>query len=197
MNAIQAFSSLRRSLRYGLLFSLGAMSAAAGLTASAQTMLLAGGFGGGGGETGNAEYRVSGVIGESFSGLSIGPRISHGSGFWLAAAGSLVGVSNEAEPVPGDEIPARYQLDQNYPNPFNPTTTIRFGLPEDAHVEIGVYNVLGRQIRRLVDRQMTAGWHSVSWDSRNADGSPAASGLYLYQMKTEKHTATRRMMLVK
>lgn len=181
----------------GFIFAVGLLLTTCTPNSLAQTLLLTGGFGGGGGEAANAEFRLSGTVGEPFSGISLGPRINHGSGFWLAASGSLVGVSNEAGAGPGDGIPGRYQLDQNYPNPFNPSTTVRFGLPEDGHVEVSVYNVLGRKVRVLVDRQLPAGWHSVVWDGRNADGSAAASGLYLYQMRTEKFSATRRMMLVK
>ncbi len=197
MIANLAHCDRRMVYRYPLLLIVGLALAGVGANASAQTILLAGGFGGGGGETANAQYRVSGIVGESLSGVSLGPRIVHGTGFWFAAAGSVVGVANESESTPDEGIPARYQLDQNYPNPFNPSTLIRFGLPEDAQVELAVYNVLGRRVRVLVDRQLAAGWHTAVWDGRNVDGSPASSGLYLYQMRTENYSVTRRMMLVK
>jgi hypothetical protein len=89
-------------------------------------------------------------------------------------------------------IPADYSLSQNYPNPFNPATTIEFGLPEDAQVKVTVFNVLGQTVTALVDADMPAGYHVVSWDA-----SDMASGVYFYRIQAGEYTATKRMVLMK
>jgi len=74
-------------------------------------------------------------------------------------------------------IPDVYALHQNYPNPFNPITTLRYDLPENSYVNVTVYDMLGRQVRQLVDSFQEAGFKSIVWDATNDYGSPAAAGL--------------------
>lgn len=94
-------------------------------------------------------------------------------------------------------IPKQFSLYQNYPNPFNPVTTIKFDLPADGKVNIAVYNILGQQVRTLVDRDFAAGTYSVTWDGKNDRGRIAASGIYIYQIKTDKFTQARKMLFLK
>jgi hypothetical protein len=89
-------------------------------------------------------------------------------------------------------MPDRYELAQNYPNPFNPTTTIRYALPQSGLVSITVYNLLGKEVARLVDQVQEPGWHSVIWDASGMN-----SGLYLVRMQAGKQVFTRKMMLLK
>ena len=91
-----------------------------------------------------------------------------------------------------DHIPATYKLEEAYPNPFNPTTHIRFGVPETAFVTLKVYDMLGREVRTLIEDTQNAGFHEVVFD---AAGLP--SGAYLYRLATPQKTVTRRMMLLK
>ncbi len=86
----------------------------------------------------------------------------------------------------------RYALYQNFPNPFNPTTQIQFDLPDASEVHLTVYNAAGQRVATLVDGNLTAGRHSVSFDAENL---PA--GVYLYRLKTGRFSATRKMLLVK
>jgi hypothetical protein len=95
------------------------------------------------------------------------------------------------------ELPIDYALEQNYPNPFNPTTTIEYGLPVDGHVTINVYNVLGQEVRRLVDDDQTAGKHNVLWDGTDDAGAAVATGVYLYRIEAGPFTASRSMLLIK
>ncbi len=95
------------------------------------------------------------------------------------------------------EIPKSLQLAQNYPNPFNPSTTIRFGLPQDGRVKLTVYNILGQRIVDLVDDDRMAGYHAVTWNGRNAFGVAVASGIYLYRLETSFGIQTRKMILLK
>jgi len=82
-------------------------------------------------------------------------------------------------------IPEQFSLQQNYPNPFNPTTEIRFALPENSHVTVSIFNVTGQKIRTLVDGQRAAGYHSLSWDSKNGFGKKVVSGIYIYRIHAQ------------
>ncbi len=84
----------------------------------------------------------------------------------------------------------------NVPNPFNPSTTIRYALPDDASVQVAVYDVSGALVRLLESGQRQAGEHSVRWDGHNEQGLAAASGVYFVQLKAGKNTAVRKVTLV-
>jgi len=96
-----------------------------------------------------------------------------------------------------DSAVTDYEFDQNFPNPFNPVTTFRFGLPQAAHVTLEVYNILGQKVTTLTDREYPPGRHTVEWDSRLADGSEIASGVYFARLKAGQFTATKKMVVVK
>lgn len=93
--------------------------------------------------------------------------------------------------------PDRFLLQQNYPNPFNTETKIEYELPEPSSVKIEVFNVLGQRVATLVDREQKAGYHTVTWDSRNECGREVASGLYFYRLKAREFTKVRKMLLLK
>jgi hypothetical protein len=94
--------------------------------------------------------------------------------------------------------PDRFALHQNVPNPFNPTTTIRYALPDAAHVRLNVYDITGRRVRTFVDADVSAGWHSVEWDGRDALGRPVASGVYISRVEASgKSPLQRRMLLLR
>ena len=94
-------------------------------------------------------------------------------------------------------LPKEFALDQNYPNPFNPTTTIRFALPKDAMVTLRIYDVLGREVRTLVNERVSAGYQQVVWDGRNEFGSQVASGMYIYHITAGDFVSTKKMMMLK
>jgi hypothetical protein len=95
--------------------------------------------------------------------------------------------------VSGQLIPDKYSLEQNYPNPFNPSTTIEFSLPENVkNVTISVYNVLGQRVAELVNGEMLAGRYHYQWNAKNL-----ASGMYIYELRTEKFVSIKKMMLLK
>ena len=94
-------------------------------------------------------------------------------------------------------LPGQYSLAQNHPNPFNPQTTIRYTLPKASHVELVVYDVLGRQVRRLVQGVQPAGYHTVVWNGRNSHGQMVASGLYFYRIASGSFSETKKMVLLK
>jgi hypothetical protein len=92
----------------------------------------------------------------------------------------------------GLSVPVVYALHQNYPNPFNPVTKIRFDLPEDADVQLSVYDVLGREVAELVNGRVVSGFHEVIWDA-----SDVSSGVYLCQLTTLNSVITNKMVVVK
>jgi len=94
-------------------------------------------------------------------------------------------------------MPLTFNLSQNYPNPFNPGTTIEYQLPEDIHVHVVVYNVLGEKIAELVREHQESGYYAVKWDGMTLNNTPAPSGMYIYRMQAGDYTETRRMMLLK
>ncbi len=98
---------------------------------------------------------------------------------------------------PGDQLPTAFALHQNYPNPFNPTTTIKYDVREDARVVLKIYNVLGQEVRTLVDRKETAGFKSAIWDGRNNLGEQVSSGVYIYRVQMGNFVKSRKMMFIK
>ena len=94
------------------------------------------------------------------------------------------------EPV--TTLPAAFDLENNYPNPFNPTTTIRYKLPHASEVSIIVYDVLGREVARLVDQYAEPGYYEIQW---NGGGFP--SGLYTARLMTTEYSESIKMLLLK
>ena len=96
-----------------------------------------------------------------------------------------------------DVLPEDFALHQNYPNPFNPTTQIQYDLPEDQFVNIAICDVMGRNIRTLMNVDQTAGYHSIHWDARNDMGEGVAAGMYIYIIQAGEFRATKKMVLLK
>lgn len=98
----------------------------------------------------------------------------------------------------GDSIPApAFEVSQNYPNPFNPMTNISYSLNRAGHVELVVYNVLGRKVVTLVDEHQPAGPHTVTWNGIDAQGNNVAGGIYFYRVSTAEFKVTRKMLYLK
>ena len=95
-----------------------------------------------------------------------------------------------------DPIPLTdYQL-TNYPNPFNPTTTISFSIPEESKVGLSIFNIKGQKIKSLLSDQMSAGKHSIVWNSEDASGKKVSSGIYLYKLNVNGKTETVKKCLL-
>ena len=97
----------------------------------------------------------------------------------------------------GGERPRTFSLSQNVPNPFNPQTRIEFALSEATQVNLDVFNLLGQQVRTLVDEYMPAGQYETEFDGRGANGQSLPSGLYFYRLQAGTHHETRKMILMK
>ena len=94
-------------------------------------------------------------------------------------------------------LPTEFALHHNYPNPFNPVTTLRYDLPEQANVNIIIYDLLGREVRTLVNTTQDAGFKSVIWDATNDYGKPVSAGVYLYKIRAGEFVQTKKMVLLK
>ena len=99
--------------------------------------------------------------------------------------------------IDGNLIPEVFALHQNYPNPFNPTTTLRYDLPEDANVNIMIYDLMGREVRSLINTDQTVGFKSVTWDATNDFGQPVSAGMYLYRISAGSFHSVKKMVLLK
>ena len=93
--------------------------------------------------------------------------------------------------------PLEFTLYPNYPNPFNPVTTLRYDLPENGLVNIIIYDMLGRQVKTLINHTQDAGYRSVIWDATNDFGKPVSAGIYLYQIQAGEYISTKKMVLLK
>ena len=84
-----------------------------------------------------------------------------------------------------------------YPNPFNPFTTLSYELPEDAKVNITIFDMMGRKISTLVSSRKTAGYKTVQWNATNDAGEPVPAGLYLYMFEAAQIRQMKKMVLLK
>jgi hypothetical protein len=89
-------------------------------------------------------------------------------------------------------VPAKFILYQNYPNPFNSSTIIEYDIPENNYVELIIYDVLGREVKTLVNEYKKVGSYSVKFD-----GSNLASGLYFYKIEAGNYVETKKMVMIK
>ena len=131
--------------------------------------------------------------------------------FLLDANGNLVFHDNITSGVPpnlisqvlslltaeSEIVPFDFEIYQNHPNPFNPTTTLRYALPEDAQVNIIIYDMMGRIVKTLVNSSQTAGYKSIRWNATNDRNEPVSAGLYLYTIQAGEFRQTKRMVLLK
>ena len=99
--------------------------------------------------------------------------------------------------VDNNVTPGLFILHQNYPNPFNPITTLRYNLPEDALVNITIYDMMGRQVKTLINGSQAAGYRTNQWNATNDEGKPVSAGLYLYTIQAGEFRQTKKMVLLK
>ena len=94
-------------------------------------------------------------------------------------------------------LPQSFALAQNYPNPFNPSTTLGFDLPVATVVTIIVYDLLGREVVRLMDRRLEPGYQQLVWNGRDRRGRPVPTGMYIVLMATPQFTKSIKLVLLK
>ena len=95
------------------------------------------------------------------------------------------------------DYPVIFKLNNCYPNPFNPVTTLHYDLPENGFVNITIYDMLGREVKTLVNQTQDVGYKSVIWDATNDYSKPVSAGIYLYQIQVGDYMQTKKMVLLK
>jgi hypothetical protein len=105
---------------------------------------------------------------------------------------SIVGIDEAKE-----KLPNGFALHQNYPNPFNPSTVISYQLPVNSKVSLKIYNLLGQEIRTLVNGTQSAGLQTIQWDGKDNRGQAVSSGVYFYRLETPGFTKTMKMMMMR
>lgn len=106
---------------------------------------------------------------------------------------TVVGITPDED----NNLPQKIELAQNYPNPFNPTTTIGFALPEAQHAELVIYNLLGQQVKILVNAELPAGRYEFQWNGTNQSGAEVSSGIYFYMLKAGDQRFVNKMLFKK
>ena len=97
-----------------------------------------------------------------------------------------------------NSVPVAFSLAAARPNPFNPSTTIAYEVPEQTHITLTVYNLLGQEVVRLVDQVQAAGRYEAAWNGANITGAGVSSGIYLYRITSSSgFSETKRMTLLK
>ena len=96
-----------------------------------------------------------------------------------------------------NQIPVEFNLAQNYPNPFNPSTVIRYSIVKPAQVSLKIYDVLGREIKTLVNKEQINGVYEVTWNGDDQFGNKVSTGVYFYKINAGSFSETRKMMLIK
>ncbi len=145
------------------------------------------------GVSSGANTSITSTAGEVLVGPSEGEHTRTQSGF-------LVVVLRRQAPLAVDEVgglPSAYALHQNYPNPFNPSTTLRFDLPAAADIHIVVYDLLGREVVRLVEQRLEAGYHQLVWNGRDRSGREVPTGMYIVLMATPEYRKSIKLVLLK
>jgi hypothetical protein len=136
--------------------------------------------------------------------FSVNEVTEGGSQFQLTGfADDLIGATVKNGGFVIRELPTTCSLSQNYPNPFNPTTSIQYYVVSDqtTHhsplVTLKIYNILGQEVRTLVDQVQEPGHYSITWDGRGEKGYELPSGLYFYRLTSGNFSAAKRMVLMK
>lgn len=113
------------------------------------------------------------------------------------------GITSVKDPL-GSLIPKEFVLENNYPNPFNPNTILRYQIPMEAKVTLRIYNILGQEVKTIIDEIQSAGFKSIEWNSTNNIGNAVASGVYFYRIdatsvteRTKTFTQVKKMLLLR
>ena len=152
-------------------------------------------------------YQVSGTGSEVLAGdlngdgaaeLVVLGRVQGGGYKGVTKGGAFVFINQNSPPTAvavESATPSAFVLGANYPNPFNPATTIPLSVPDGAEsVDVAIYNLLGQLVRQVWSGPLAAGEHRLTWDGRDGQGQPVASGAYLYQLRVGDQLRTRKMV---
>lgn len=132
---------------------------------------------------------------------SVGEQLAQFEQNPLTVQGELQDFSAVSVESSEETTPEAFVLGQNFPNPFNPETIINYRLPKSGlkavTTSLKIYDLLGREVRTLVDEKQSPGFYKVLWDGRDTFGRKVSSGIYLYQLKSGNSLLTKKMLLVR
>jgi len=124
-------------------------------------------------------------------------RVSGYVGYWTDYSNTVSVIIESLDLDDDSAMHLDYKIHQNYPNPFNPVTILRYDLPEDAIVSITIYDMMGRQVKTLVNGSQTAGYRTIQWNATNDRNELVSAGLYLYTIEAGDFRQTKKMVLLK
>ncbi|GEM_PF-3430024 len=179
-----------------LLVILLALLLASPFPAFGQYLLLQGGFSEGSVRSSGDSWFLEQTSGVTFGGMAAGGSYLEAGGFYPIGQ-SVTGVELPQDTLnAGPALPKVLTLCQPYPNPGR-ASTIRFGLPAASHVRISVYNILGQQVRALLDCERPAGWHTVRWGARDQSSRLVSNGVYVVRFSAGDKSLTKRIMVLR
>ncbi len=117
--------------------------------------------------------------------------------YMLTLSGNFWKPGTPVSSIKNESLPGEIYLNQNYPNPFNPTTTINYRLSTSGSVKLIIYNLLGKEIKTLLNSFQTAGEHSIVWDGTDDSNNHISSGIYFYSLATNEENFQRKMLLLR
>lgn len=144
-------------------------------------------FGGGSGISNSGNSVITSSVGISFSGSSANGSSSILSGFLTNYSIIITDIKDDHQ-----IIPTVYKLNQNYPNPFNPSTIINYQIPEEGFITLKVYDIIGKEVKTLINENKPAGSYNVKFDA-----SDLSSGIYIYRIRANNFVQSRKMLLIK
>ena len=109
----------------------------------------------------------------------------------------MVALASSIDNNDNNLLPHSAELYQNYPNPFNPSTSIDFYLPASGNVSLTIYNILGNEVKVILENRLEAGSHTYVWDGTNGSDDEVSSGIYFYKLVYNNETEIKKMMLIK
>ncbi|NQV40979.1 MAG: T9SS type A sorting domain-containing protein [Candidatus Marinimicrobia bacterium] len=121
-------------------------------------------------------------------------EVENGRELWWAKDTFRVPVAIDPEL---NEMPASFLVINAYPNPFNPSTTIRYGLPQDSNVSLVIYDVRGQIVQTIASGHQTAGWYDVVWNGQTADGKTISTGIYFVRLVAGEYSQVIKMLYLK
>jgi hypothetical protein len=142
----------------------------------------------GGERQANANYVITGTLGQVGTNITASTNYQIQSGFWYLFYQDVVVNVEDEENI----VPITYKLEQNYPNPFNPSTIIKFAVPVRNRVLIKIYDLLGAEVLTLINEELDAGWYEKKFDAGSL-----STGIYIYRMQAGNYVSTKKMLMVK
>jgi len=94
-------------------------------------------------------------------------------------------------------IPSTYSLNQNYPNPFNPTTNIQYGIAKEGLVTLTIYNIMGQEVKTLVNNHQNGGTYKVAWNGLDNHNRMVSNGVYIYRIISDNFVKSKKMVFLK